>query len=330
MILGDKILQLRKQNGWSQEELAAQLGVSRQSVSKWESGTSIPDLERILKISQIFGVSTDYLLKDEMEEASEEVKFVIEEEEESLRKVSLEEAGEYLEEIKSYAPKMAAAVAVCILSPIPLILLGGMSEYGKLSINENMAGGIGTAILLLLIACAVGVFISLGIKMEKYEYLEKDAIKTEYGVAGLAESRRDQFSGTFRKCVIAGVSLCIISVVPMVIAAAFSLGDMIYIYCLVVILSCVSFGVALFIWYGMINESYQKLLEEGDYTREKKEANRKNSLLTQIYWCLITALYLGISFLSGRWEITWVIWPVAGVLFAAVLGIANAVRGQKE
>ena len=172
MILGDKILQLRKQNGWSQEELAAQLGVSRQSVSKWESGTSIPDLERILKISQIFGVSTDYLLKDEMEEASEEVKFVIEEEEESLRKVSLEEAGEYLEEIKSYAPKMAAAVAVCILSPIPLILLGGMSEYGKLSINENMAGGIGTAILLLLIACAVGVFISLGIKMEKYEYLE--------------------------------------------------------------------------------------------------------------------------------------------------------------
>ena len=169
MILGDKILQLRKQNGWSQEELAAQLGVSRQSVSKWESGTSIPDLERILKISQIFGVSTDYLLKDEMEEASEEVKFVIEEEEESLRKVSLEEAGEYLEEIKSYAPKMAAAVAVCILSPIPLILLGGMSEYGKLSINENMAGGIGTAILLLLIACAVGVFISLGIKMEKYE-----------------------------------------------------------------------------------------------------------------------------------------------------------------
>ena len=86
----------------------------------------------------------------------------------------------------------------------------------------------------------------------------------------------------------------------------------------------------MFIWSGMINESYQKLLEEGDYTREKKEANRKNSLLTQIYWCLITALYLGISFLSGRWEITWVIWPVAGVLFAAVLGIANAVRGQKE
>ena len=63
MILADKIIDLRKKNGWSQEELASQLGVSRQSVSKWESGQSIPDLDRILKMSTIFGVSTDYLLR---------------------------------------------------------------------------------------------------------------------------------------------------------------------------------------------------------------------------------------------------------------------------
>ena len=64
MILADKIAELRKKNGWSQEELAGQLGVSRQSVSKWESASSIPDLDKILKMSEIFGVSTDYLLKD--------------------------------------------------------------------------------------------------------------------------------------------------------------------------------------------------------------------------------------------------------------------------
>ena len=69
MILAEKIIALRKKAGWAQEELAYQMGVSRQSVSKWESGTSIPDLERILKLSQVFGVSTDYLLKEEMETA---------------------------------------------------------------------------------------------------------------------------------------------------------------------------------------------------------------------------------------------------------------------
>ncbi len=67
MILADKIIRLRKRNGWSQEELAEKMNVSRQSVSKWESAQSVPDLARILQLSAIFGVTTDYLLKDELE-----------------------------------------------------------------------------------------------------------------------------------------------------------------------------------------------------------------------------------------------------------------------
>lgn len=61
MILADKIINLRKKAGWSQDELAAQLNVTRQSVSKWEGAQSVPDLERIVKLSRIFGVTTDYL-----------------------------------------------------------------------------------------------------------------------------------------------------------------------------------------------------------------------------------------------------------------------------
>ena len=64
MILADKIIEERKKNGWSQEELANKLGVSRQAVSKWESAGAIPDLKRILQMSELFGVTTDYLLKD--------------------------------------------------------------------------------------------------------------------------------------------------------------------------------------------------------------------------------------------------------------------------
>ena len=68
MILADKIINLRKKNGWSQEELAEKLGVTRQSISKYEGAQSIPDLDKILKLSEIFGVTTDYLIKDELEE----------------------------------------------------------------------------------------------------------------------------------------------------------------------------------------------------------------------------------------------------------------------
>ena len=64
MTLAEKITLLRRQRGWSQEDLAERMGVSRQSVSKWESAQSIPDINRILELSRIFEVSTDYLLKN--------------------------------------------------------------------------------------------------------------------------------------------------------------------------------------------------------------------------------------------------------------------------
>ena len=66
MILADKITELRKLSGWSQEELADKLGVSRQSVSKWEMAQSTPDMNRIVMMAKLFGVSTDYLLLDEV------------------------------------------------------------------------------------------------------------------------------------------------------------------------------------------------------------------------------------------------------------------------
>ena len=68
MILADKIIRLRKKNGWSQEELAEKMNVSRQAVSKWEAAQTTPDLEKILQLGNLFGVTTDYLLKDEIED----------------------------------------------------------------------------------------------------------------------------------------------------------------------------------------------------------------------------------------------------------------------
>ena len=68
MKLCDKILKLRTERGLSQEALAELVGVSRQSVSKWEGGQSSPDLERLRTLSKIFGVSCDYLLNDELDE----------------------------------------------------------------------------------------------------------------------------------------------------------------------------------------------------------------------------------------------------------------------
>ena len=123
MILADKIIMLRKKAGWSQEELAAQLGVSRQSVSKWEGAQSVPDIDRILQMSRLFGISTDYLLKDELGEPEYPVPEVQTETEPPLRRVTMEEASSFIAKRKNDAPKLALAVFMCVISPAVLLML---------------------------------------------------------------------------------------------------------------------------------------------------------------------------------------------------------------
>lgn len=124
MILADKIMNLRKKQGWSQEELAEKLDVSRQSVSKWEGGLSIPDLNKIIAMSALFGVSTDYLLKDELEQVTPSETQDSDDATET-RRIDTEDANRYLDRVARISWRIAVGVMLCILSPVVLILLGG-------------------------------------------------------------------------------------------------------------------------------------------------------------------------------------------------------------
>ena len=104
MILADKIIELRKKNGMSQEELAEKLGVSRQSISKWEGAQSVPDMSRILAMADLFGVSTDYLLRDDMEMPETAAPAAVSDDS-PVRRVSMEEAN------RSWRRRPAAAGA---------------------------------------------------------------------------------------------------------------------------------------------------------------------------------------------------------------------------
>ena len=326
MILADKIISLRKKNGWSQEQLAEQLNISRQSVSKWESGTSIPDLDKILKMSAIFGVSTDYLLKDELEEEAQ----VDDSYSEALtgRVVSLEEANTYMELVRRIAPRIGIGTMLCILSPVILIVLGGLSEEKMVGLTENMAGGFGVAILLVMVAIGVAMLILNGMQLSKYEYLEKEQIVLQYGVQGIVEKKRAEYEPSYRTYVTIGVVLCILGVIPLMIAAAFDSGDIVYCVCIGVLLMFVACGVFLFIYSGMVWGAFEKLLQEGEYTEREKRLNKRTAPFVGIYWCIVTAIYLWFSFTTNDWDKTWIVWPVAGVLFAALHGIMKVMMGR--
>lgn len=328
MMLSEKIMTLRKKKGWSQEELAEKLDISRQSVSKWESASSVPDIDKIIQLSRIFGVTTDWLLKDE--EETDVVPREEEYEETDVKIVSMEEAGRFIELERKLAIPRALATALCVLSPIPLILLSGISELGNMAITEDMAGGTGVAVLLILLAVGVAVLVFSENRLEKYEYIEKEIITLQYGVKGMASKKKEEFSGIYNLCITSGTVLCILGVVPLMMMAAFSAADIVYIYGVCILLAMVSAAVLMFVWAGCIRGSYDKLLQEGDYTAEKKTVERKTSFFPGAYWCLVVAVFLAWGFHGDSWKTAGMVWPVAALIFVVIQCILKAIVGARQ
>ena len=316
MILVEKIASLRKQNEWSQEDLAEKCNVSRQSVSKWESAASAPDLDKILKLSEIFGVSTDYLLKDTLDDTA--LQYTTPADDTLLRRVTLSEANEYLTFVEKSSRLMSLGVALCILSPTLLIFLAGLSEFYPDRITENTAAAIGLLFLFLLVVIAVPIFIIVGIRTEKYKYITEEPFEPEYGVTGLAGEKLKNHEKTFTLHIAAGVTLCILGVIPLVVSSVLLEESMAVIVFLDLLLLLVTAAVILFIRAGMIQESCKQLLQTEDFTPQEKKLSRQTSPVASIYWCIVVAIYLGISFYTMRWHFTWIIWPVAGVFYGAV------------
>lgn len=174
MIFADKLILLRKKAGWSQEELAEQMDVTRQSVSKWEGAQSVPDLDKMIRLSELFGVSTDYLLKDEMEDVEH---IGSSKDTPSLKRVSMEEANAFLSVKGRTAKTIAYAVFLCILSPIALLILAAISQSTAGALSEGVACGIGMIVLIILVAIAAVLFVSSGSQTAPFAYLEKETLK---------------------------------------------------------------------------------------------------------------------------------------------------------
>ena len=327
MILADKIITLRKKNGWSQEELAEKVGVSRQAISKWESAQSVPDLDKILRMSEIFGVTTDFLLKDEME--TEEYTGSTTEDS-PLRSVSMEEANAYLSFKRSAAVKIALGVLFCILSPVCLILLGGFADAGM--INETVASAVGVSVLLGIVAVAVGTFIVTGLTGKPWEFIDENkGFELSYGVDGMVREKRAAFAPVYTKLTVAGVVLCILCAVPMIIANVQD-NALLSTIMLGVLLAICGTGVFCFVLGGIRYDAYEKLLA-GDRRISAKKNVKKNksaqALFSEVYWLITTAVYFGWSFLSGDWHITWLTWVVGSAIFT-IIKLIYRVRSGKN
>ena len=184
-------------------------------------------------------------------------------------------------------------------------------------------------ILLIIVAAAVGMFITTSLKGRQYEYLESVDIDTAYGVSGMVKERRGSYAETHSRLLVVGIMLCVISAIPLFIMSLVHYSnntDLFPILGVAGLLVTVAAGVKLIVLTCTRQGGYDKLLEEGDYTRLNKRVGKFDG----IYWAIVLTIYLGWSFISNRWEMTWVVWPIAGVLFAAYREILKAVVRAKN
>lgn len=327
MIFADKLILLRKKAGWSQEELAERMDVTRQSVSKWEGAQSIPDIEKIIRLSELFGVSTDYLLKDEIEDEELNVQS---NDESSLRHVSMEEANDFISIKEKTSILIGVATFLCILSPICLLILGAVSEIPEYNLSENVAGGIGMIVLLIFVAIAVIMFVLSGRKTAGYEFLEKEAFKTENEVIEMVSKYKAKYNKTYTRNNIIGVCLCIIAAIPLFIGLMLNEENALLLMIMISItLLTIGIGVVFFIRSGIIWASYEKLLQEGDYSKNNKKNRSITTTISVAYWLIATAIYLGYSFFTNNWEYSWIVWAIAGVVFPVVIMITNLLSKKK-
>ena len=277
MILADKILELRKQNGWSQEELADKLGVSRQAISKWEGAQSIPDMERIIALSRLFGVTTDLLVKDELdimgkngdadENACQEEAGV------RMRVIELEEAAAYIAHRISYAAYVALGVLLCILAAIPVI---GSKFLLFPAVKAQVAETLGLAFSVAIVTVAVAIFIIQGFREKRYQYLEKENFETAYGVDSVLKERLERFLPSYLLQTVSGVVLCMVAFIFLIISDVvpqfYQLSSGLFV---VIAITLVAVAVYLFVQANIIRSSYYCLLKPVSYTHLTLPTNRE-------------------------------------------------------
>lgn len=324
MILATKIIQLRKKNGWTQEDLAEQMHVSRQSISKWESARSLPDLTRIIEMSDLFGVSADVLLRDDLDvdsdigatETTRETSATA-----HTRLVDLEEVTAYIDARHRAAPLIALGVVGCILAAIPVILGDVLVSRLGVRVDGSTAG---VMVAVVIVAAAVVAFLTVAHAMRPYAWVREGGFELGYGVDGALRQRLVADQNHHQRALLAGVVMCIgavlwILAIALLPEAAAGDGELGFLCGAIVTVAC---GVYLLVRRGVMLAAYERLLEPPATKRERRVLDT----FSTVYWLSVLTLYLAYSFLvRGGWSHSWVVWPIAAVAHGAVEAVVMAV-----
>jgi len=300
---GTLLYTLRKEKGWTQTELADKLGMTNQAVSKWETGDSYPETLQLLKLSELFGITVDDLLKGKKSD--------------SITEPSAVSAPS---EPKNVKPKSWSKTFALLMSAGMFLLFSGVilcvitsvvfEDNAKLSLAGVIA-------MLILIALGVAFFI-VGVIYDKFYFLDVPNGNHKTKVA------RFSFS------IASGVTLCIFAAAAFTSIAFFTEKSAGTIAFLVIGFLLITTAVILFIFSGMTWTAYTEELKTANLKLPEEHEHPKGlSRFAGVIMMSCTAIYLVLGFVFKLWHPGWVVFPVGGIL-CGILGAIDKAENEKK
>ncbi|MCL2025130.1 MAG: permease prefix domain 1-containing protein [Coriobacteriia bacterium] len=193
-----------------------------------------------------------------------------------------------------------------------------------IAVNISRVSSAAMAFLLLLVAVAVGLFIYAGAMISRYRRLEQGEFNLAPDLERELTHRHDTYRSTMALGISIGVGLILLGVAGLFIIPAVYAS-----YAVSFLLLLIAAAVFLFIRAGMTNGAYQRLLRIGDYTSEKREADRVIGAVAAFVWPLVVCVFLVWGFLFDGWSIAWVVFPITALLFGGFAGLYSTLKGTE-
>ena len=240
-----------------------------------------------------------------------------------------EQVDEYIDHRHHFAWAMATGVFLCIMGPASLFLGQYLAGYrdGQGGRTSDLMDILTLVPLFIFVAAGVALFILYGMKEQQFE-LEEKRVQLDSTTYTRLKADHKAFRPRLAVAVAIGVALCILAPVSMLLSVVFLGGE--NGLSLVFLLSFIAIGVFLFIFYGIQDETYEKLLSIGEFAKDKAEKNKVVGIVAGVVFPLAAAVYLIAGFVYYAWGSAWIIFPIVGILFGIFATVYNGYVDLKK
>ena len=305
MNFGTNLTNARKAKGLSQEELAEMLCVSRQTIYKWEAGITYPDVDKLCDIARCLGVSTAYLLGEDIREA--DPVFSVCEIAEEKKDVGISDKASAVRHFKGFANVIGLCTMAILFAVSIFVGVGGLGGDG--------AALWGLIPFLAIIFGAVIGFVIAGIRHD--QYLQENAVAPFFD-----QDKKKREQRTFTAKIVTGLSLIFLGVLFVILGGVLN-SDFLSVVAVVALLALIGVACYFFITAGILYDFYMG--EKSPRKHHDKSSELAEGICGAIMM-IATAVFLLLGFVWNLWHPGWVAFPIGGLL----CGCVSKILGEKE